>query len=125
MSQQHTPFQKGAKLDKTKLRREKVFLGPEHGPGVYIMVRGQSVQEAREFDELKAGLADASKPESERKDIADLVIAMCVVNDDGTQKFDDAQDAHDNFDISQDDFFKIVEVTSKLSGADRAKSKNQ
>jgi hypothetical protein len=121
---QHTPFVKGAKLDKTKLRNEKVLLGKEHGDGVYVRVRGQSVQEAEEFEKLKDGLSDASKSEDDRKNLAYEALAICVVNDDGTQMFEDAKDVKENFDISAADFMKILEKTGELSGGNKDRSKN-
>ncbi len=121
---QHVPFTKGKKLDKTKLRNEKVFLGKEHGDGVYVRVRGQSVQEAEAFEKLKDGMTDAAKSDEDRKEIAYEILAICVVNDDGSQMFDDAKDAKDNFDISASDFMEIMKKTAELSGNNVDRSKN-
>ncbi len=121
---QHVPFTKGKKLDKTKLRNEKVFLGKEHGDGVYVRVRGQSVQEAEAFEKLKNGMADAVKSDEDRKEIAYEILAICVVNDDGSQMFDDAKDAKENFDISAADFMEIMKKTAELSGNNADRSKN-
>ena len=118
------PFQKGAKLDKAKLKKEKFFLGQEHGAGVFVFVRGLTTKESEAHLDYVKSLADASKSEFERKNAGYHLMACSVVNEDGSQMFDSPEDVEQNFDISAADFVKLIEVMSKLSGFDKDRSKN-
>jgi hypothetical protein len=121
---QHTAYQKGARLDKTKLKREKFFLGQEHGVGVYVNIRGLTAPEAEEHVKRIKDLSDASVSEADRKAAGYFLLASCLVADDGSQMFDDAEDVEKNFDVSSADFVKIIGVMNRMSGFDKGREGN-
>src|SRR5216683_2289271 len=112
---QHQLYAKGSKLDKSKLKKEKFFLGPEHGAGVCVFVRGMTVPEQETHSEYVEALKNGSLSSDERKNSAYPLLAMCLVDEEGVAMFADAKDVHDNFDVSAADAMKILETVNRLS----------
>jgi hypothetical protein len=117
-------FQKGSKPDKSKIKREKFVLGPEHGESTFVYVRGLTVPEGERHVEHLKTLQNPSIPESDRKNAGYFLMSCCLVDENGTQLFDDPVDVEANFDVSASDFVKIMTVMNRLSGLDRDFSKN-
>jgi hypothetical protein len=121
---QHQLYQKGSSPNKAKLKREQFFLGPEHGPGVCVYVRGLTRVEVDQHMAQIEDLKDKNKSESERKLAGYFLMACCLVDSEGAKMFDDAEDVERNFDVSASDFVKIMDVINRLSGLDKDRSKN-
>jgi hypothetical protein len=104
-------FTKGSRIDTKKLRRMRVML-PEFDVGNdkgYVWVRGLSAKEVK--DHLAAGEDGVEKKLSD----ADMLV-MAIINEDGTQMFDNADDVNKNFDVSAESLVKIVNAVLEVSG---------
>ena len=75
---QHTLYQRGAKLDKTKLRKEKFFLGAEHGAGVYVNIRGLTAPESEAHLQAIKDMSDSNCSEEDRKGAGYSLLACCL-----------------------------------------------
>lgn len=121
---QHRLYEKGSKPDKAKIKREQFFLGPEHGAGVCVYVRGLVKDEVNEGLAYLNDLKNAAKSEDERKLAGCNLLAYCLVDQDGGQMFADGDDVEQNFHVSAVDFVKIMDVMNRLSGLDKDRRPN-
>ena len=111
-------FQKGDRLDTSKLKRHKFPL-PEIGEGKYLTLRALSAPEVETHV--------ANGPDGQEKGITGYkLISVAAVLDDNTPIFEDEEDARKNLDVSAESLQAMVKKILELSGlqADKDRSKN-